>query len=42
MQFEDCPFDPATEYFSFSGDTECEIVRVEDMLENMWSILSEA
>ena len=40
VPLEDSPFDPATEYFSFSGDTECEILRAEDIPPEMWSKLA--
>jgi hypothetical protein len=40
VRLEDSPFDPATEYFSFSGAAECEIWRVGEMPEEVWSMLS--
>ena len=40
VQLEDSPFDPATEYFSFPAGSECEILRAEDLPENLWSILA--
>lgn len=40
VSLEDNPFDPATDYFSFSGETECEILRAEEMPDEMRSVLT--
>lgn len=40
VPLEDSPLDPATDHLSFSGDTECEVVRAEEMPEEMWSRLT--
>ena len=40
VRLEYSHFDPAMEYFSFSGDAECEILRTEEMPEEVRSMLS--
>lgn len=39
VSLEDSPFDSATDYFSFSGNSECEILRAEEMPEEVRSLL---
>jgi hypothetical protein len=40
VHLEASPFDPATEYFLFSSNAECEILRADEMPEEVRSILS--
>ena len=40
VSLENSPFDPATEYFTFSGHSECEILRAEEMSEEVRSLLA--
>jgi hypothetical protein len=40
IRLEDSPCDRTTEYFSLSGDTECEILQADEMPEDVLSVLA--
>ena len=40
VPLEDSPFDPMTEYFTFSGEAECEILLADEMPEEVCSMLT--
>lgn len=40
LPLEDSPFDPVTDYLSFPGDTECEVLRAVEMPNEMRSRLT--